>query len=127
MSSVSYILTADVIVPAWVVEQSSEHDASELALAAVEAGCESGVGAGWTLDGEARVDEVTGNLMVPLIGNAIIGSGTPSDELRVIINPYSELLEDVDGFDVLSDDAFQDAVNSLKLVNIKVTENRLAA
>lgn len=127
MSSVSYVLTADVIVPAWVVEQSSEHDASELALAAVEAGCESGIGAGWTLDGEASVDEATGNLVVPMIANAVVSSDAPSDELRVIINPYSDLLEDVDGFDVLSDDAFQDAVNSLKLVNIKVTESRMAA
>lgn len=127
MSNVSYTLTVDVVVPAWVVEYSNQEDAAELALAAIEASAEGGVGAGWTFNGKPSVEADTGNLVVPLIGNACGGNGDESQEVRATLNPYSSALDGVNGFDLLSDDAFQDAVNRLTLRNERVVEYRLAA
>lgn len=127
MSSVSYILTCDVVVPAWVVEQSSQEEACDLALAVVEVDSKDSVGAGWTQDGDASVDPKTGDLVVPLTGNACLRDGVASDDVRVTLNPYGSALDGVDGFESLSDDAFHHATCSLSLRNVKVTENRLAA
>lgn len=127
MSSASYTLNVEVVVPAWVADQSSDEDATELALAAVSIHPKTLAGAGWTTGGDAYRDAQTQDLVVPMVACVSLSAGQDAGSVRAVIDPYSCLLEDVEGFDMLSDDAFQDVVNNLQVRNQQVFENKLAA
>ncbi len=111
-----HVINIELTLPAWVAEQHGKTAAGDLMVGAViaDTDCPNGLSAGWNRSPE-KDSHFDGDLFVlPVVGNVDM---EPGYKLRAIIDSDSDILCDVDGFDGISDAAFDDIAKQISSRN----------